>query len=452
MDRETVSPLPPPSPEQRRAAAALFERASQVVASGDHAHACGMLRECCLLDPGNLLYRQALRRAGKARYNNNGHGTWFAWLFNWFARSSLSKAEADGRHLDVFEHAETVLTRNPWDVPAQLALARSAEALGLLDLAIWAMEQARQTKTDDAGLNRSLARLYERRGNFHQALGLWERICQDNPADEEAGARLAQLAAHRPPPSSPELPASPADPVEREAVALRQAIEANPTRPGPYLDLAQLYRQAGRFEQAHQVLSSGLGPTGHSFELSVALAEVAIEPLRRDLAIANDKLAGSPGDAELAETRAGLAREVLRREADLYRLQADRYPGQARFHHALGTRLLLLGQVEEAMRELQQACGDEQLRWRALAALGHCWRAWENVVRALKHFEEALACAPPDDHGRLDLLYEVACCHAELGSLERAVERGSELAEQAPEHRDILQLLPAWQARARAGA
>jgi tetratricopeptide (TPR) repeat protein len=243
------------------------------------------------------------------------------------------------------------------------------------------------------------------------------------------------------------LPTSPADPVEREAIALKQAIEANPTRPGPYLDLAQLYRQAGRFEQAHQALASGLGPTGHAFDLSVALAEVAIEPLRRDLAIANDKLAGSPADAELAETRSALSREVLRREVDLYRLQSDRYPGQARFRYALGARLLMLGQIEEAMRELQQACGDEQLRWRALAALGHCWRAWDNVSRALKHFEDALAAAPPDDRGRLDLLYEVACCHADLGAMERAVERGSELAEQAPGHRDIMQLLPAWQSR-----
>jgi len=439
------------SPEKRRAAAGLFERAGQSAAANGHAHAARLLLECCRLDPANLLFRQSLRRAAKARYNNNLRGGWFAWLFNWPARIGLRRAEAAGRHLDVFEAAEAILSRQPWDVPAQEALARSADALGLIDLAIWSLEQARQTDPAGRELNRSLARLHERRGNFTQALALWERICADHPADADADARRAQLS--RPsgpvPPSWPEMAAAPADPVEREASALRKAVEDDPTSAAAHLALARLYRQAGRYEQAHQVLAGGLGPAGNAFELSVEMASLAVEPPRRDLAIALDKLADSPADEALIEIRDALEREVLTRESDLFRLQADRFPNEPRFRHDLGVRLLHLGQIEEAISELTLACADEQLRWRALAGLGRCWRAWANAGRALKHFEDALTCAPPGDPGRLDLLYEAACCHADAGAPERAVERGGELAEQAPGHRDILQLLPGWQARAR---
>ena len=45
-----------------------------------------------------------------------------------------------------------------------------ADALGLLDVGVWILEQARQKAPKDATVNRALARLYEKRGNFNQAI------------------------------------------------------------------------------------------------------------------------------------------------------------------------------------------------------------------------------------------------------------------------------------------
>ena len=55
--------LPPPSPEQRRAAAGQFERAKQVLVSENYDYAIQLLMTCCKLDPANLTYRQTLRQA-----------------------------------------------------------------------------------------------------------------------------------------------------------------------------------------------------------------------------------------------------------------------------------------------------------------------------------------------------------------------------------------------------
>src|SRR3954447_13043199 len=191
-----VPDVPSPRPEQHRVPAGQFDRANQVVATGDFDYGIHLLLECCKIDPSNLLYRQALRRAEKAKYRNNLRGSWLAWLWSWPALARLKAARSGGRSLEVLELGERILTRNPWDVGAQSDMADAAEALGLLDLAVWFVEQARHKKPGDAELARRLARLYERRGNFTQAMAVWQLVRQVDPGDGEAGAKLRELAVN----------------------------------------------------------------------------------------------------------------------------------------------------------------------------------------------------------------------------------------------------------------
>src|SRR5258708_5019736 len=64
--------VPSPTPEQQRIVVGQFDRANQVVATGDYDYGVRLLQECCRIDPANLLYRQALRRAAKAKYRLAG--------------------------------------------------------------------------------------------------------------------------------------------------------------------------------------------------------------------------------------------------------------------------------------------------------------------------------------------------------------------------------------------
>ncbi|MGL4552190.1 MAG: tetratricopeptide repeat protein, partial [Gemmataceae bacterium] len=232
---------------------------------------------------------------------------------------------------------------------------------------------------------------------------------------------------------------------DREAEAARKAIEDAPTDPAPRLALARLYRQAGRLDSAQEALAAGLGPTGHDFALSVELADLAVEPFRRHLAIVRDKRS-ERDDEELRHLEAELLREVNTRELDLYRLRADRQPGRPELRYELAVRLLRCGRTDEALTAfLESGPG-----WRSSRGAGYCYRLWGNARRALSHFEQAAAAVPEEEAAaRHELLYELACCHAELGEYDRAVERGAELAERVPAYRDVLTLLPAWQSRAR---
>ena len=71
--------LPSPSGEHRRVAAGQFERANQVIATGNYDYGIQLLITCCKLDPANLIYRQALRKTEKKKFNNNLRGSRLAW-------------------------------------------------------------------------------------------------------------------------------------------------------------------------------------------------------------------------------------------------------------------------------------------------------------------------------------------------------------------------------------
>ncbi len=482
--------LPSPSPEHRRVAAGQFERANQVIATGNYDYGIGLLLSCCKLDPANLIYRQALRRTEKTKFKNNLRGSWHARLTTLPMRTKLQAALRAGAPLKVLELGEQILMRNPWDSGTQLAMAQAAETMGLLDLAVWTMEQARHKDPRDATVNRFLARLYEKRGNFAQAIALWELVRRVDPTDVEAQGKSKDLAANetiarghyddvaskkeaapaaeegtatrarvptprsgevkaaraQEPASSPEVPS--AERGAREAASVRARIEADPTNANAYLQLASQLRRNGQIDQARAALQEGLGPTGNAFEVAVELADLEIEVFRRDLALSEEKQRGSPQDEELRQIRLRLMREINSRELDLHRRKADRYPTEMAHRFELGVRLLRAGQVDEAIRELQAARSDPRQHWRSLMYLAYCFKTRNNWRLAKRNFEECLQNLPSNEGStRKEVLFQLAQGSAEAGELATAIELAHELANLDFAYKDIGRLLDEWQAR-----
>ena len=199
-----------------------------------------------------------------------------------------------------------------------------------------------------------------------QAVALWQLVRKADPSDAEAQHKINDLAAtqtiHRtlakesggktparpakqatdttprktsevsetsevtdtkqPPKPAP----APADRLSQEMAAIRARIEADPTNPSLYLQLAGLHRRNGQLEQAREVLQGGLGPTGNHFDLATELADIDIEPFRQDLAITEQKLHGQPHDEELRKVRSRLLKEINARELELLRHKSERNP------------------------------------------------------------------------------------------------------------------------------
>ncbi len=486
MPDHDVSSVPSPTPEHRRVAAGQFERANQVITTGNYDYGIQLLLTCCKLDPANLIYRQALRQTEKAKYKNNLRGSRFAALTSWAGKAKLRAARQGRDYLKVLEQGEAILVRNPWDFGTQMEMAEAARSLGLLDLAVWILEQARQKDPRDPTVNRALARLYEQRGNFSQAIALWELVRKAVPQDVEAQHKGKDLAASatiarghyedaiqrgpsgesedeedeedesgegRKPTPTPYLVSNrtsepTGDRTSREIATLRARLEADPTQAGTYLHLANIHRRAGQWDEACAVLRGGLGPTGNHFDLVLELADLEIEPFRQNLALTEEKLEAKPDDPELRKIRVRLLKEINTRELDLYRRKADRFPTEQAHRLELGVRLLRAGQVDEAIRELQTARTDPRLTWRALLYLGYSFKSRNNWRLAQRNFEEALQQTPAGEDGsRKEILFQLAQGLAEAGDLARAVDLGCELANLDFTYRDIGRLLDEWQSK-----
>ncbi|MFO0929896.1 MAG: hypothetical protein U0736_23200 [Gemmataceae bacterium] len=416
-----------------------FERGGNLIAQGDYRHGIRRLIDCCRLDPANLLYRQALRRADKARFNNCHPGGWLPWLLSWPLRARLRTARLAGRYLEVLHLAERILVGNPWDVPTQVELAEAAEALGLTDVAVWSLEQARHA-------DRTARPEPPARPPLRAARPVPRTLaCGAGPQDRSGRRGSVRSATGRPARRGFSAGTS----VDEQATALRARLHDDPLQPEPYRDLARLYRQADRFEQAEAVLLEGLAATGNAFLLTVELADLHIEPYRRDLALTERKMTATPSDDELRRIHAGLRREINTRELELHRLLADRYPGQLGHRYEVGLRLLRAGQLDEAVNELKPVRTDVRLRGPALLALGHGYRSRANLRLALQHFDDAVACLPADDHERRkEALYEAAGCHAALSEWAPALARAAECLAVDPAYRDLPARVADWQLHA----
>lgn len=481
--------LPPLTAEARRIAAERFDRANQVVASGNYDYAIQLLLTCTKLDPRNFLFRQTLRRTQKAKYKNNLRGSRLAFLTTMRLRTKLKGAKRGRDYEKVLEYGEQLLSKNPWDLGVQMDMAEAADALGLLDHAVFILDQARQKDPKDATLNRALARLFEKRGNYSQAIALWQLVKEVDPKDVEAAHKAKDLAAsetiargryeggsgEKPalpngqPPltaggASRTVPATahaaktepipePIDRVSREAAPILARLDTNPTDPHLYLQLAAVYRRGSQPDRARAALEQGLGPTGNDFRLTLELMEMDLDIYRRNLAIADKRLAAAEAGEEdprhsaddLRRIRGKLAKEIASREVEMLRVRADRFPNDVSHRLELGIRLAQADHLDEAIVELQHARKDPRLLWKSAMHLGLCFKKRNNWRLAQRNLEEALAQVPSgEDDGRKEILYQLALGSAESGELQRAIDLGHDLANIDFGFRDIGKLLDEW--------
>ena len=480
MDKPSQSLVPSPDPEKRRIAAENFARAEQVRATKNFDYAIQLYMVCCQLDPANFLYRKALRSTQKEKYGNNLKGSSFAFFSTPSLKAKVKRAKASRDYLKVIEHGEEVLCKNPWDLGTQMDMAEAFDALGLTDLAIFTLDQARQKYPKDATLNRALARLFEKRGDFKAAIVLWQLVAQKVPSDVEARHKAKDLLASETisrggyetatqggagsstgPGAARASSASDAqqDKTTRDAEALQKRIEADPTEPSLYLQLATLHRRRGAEDRARAVLQQGLGPTGNHFSLQLEIAELDLLPLRKNLEATEariKKLKANPEAEEdldgpslddLNSTRTKLLKEILSREAEILRTRAERFPADLNHRLELGIRLLKLDKPDEAIAEFQQARRDDKLKARASLNLGHCFRRKKNDKLAERNFEDALQAAQASEEAvRKEALYQRAMIASEHGDIATAVAFGQELANLDFSYKNIGKLLEEWEA------
>lgn len=458
-----------PTAEQRRVVVQISEKARQAVATMNFDYGISLYSDCCRIEPGSIIFRKALRQAQKVKYRNNLTGSPAFKLATWGKRLKLRAAIQRKQFRQALELGEAILAKNPWHVPTQLQMAQAAEGLGLPEVAVFILEQARQKNPEDRRVNLPLAQLFERLGNYSQAVRLFELAAKADPTDAHSARKIKDLAAtatlekghyedrtfspetgtgskkHAPlQPTAPQ--SSPLQKKLNEIDGLRAKIQGEPDNPHHYLDLARLYCKEEKWEDARSILDTGLAATAGNFEIRLASADLEIEPFRQNLKVARQRLEKEPQNAQYRTQVARFTREVLAREAGYFRLRADHAPGDHAARLELGVRLTDLNQPDEAITELQQGRKDARLRWRALLYLGHAFRLKRNWPLAKRNYEEALLALPPgtDEDVRKNLLFHLAKGAADASDWPAALQHGNDLANLDYGYLGIGALLEQW--------
>jgi hypothetical protein len=188
-------PTATPSDEARRVVESQFQHATHAVASGNYDYGMVLLLNCCNVEPGNLLFHQALYQAQHGRLSTPGIKSWRSWPVRLLLKLGLKTAQGLGKPLRVLSYGRQLLTCNPDDLATQLDMAAAARRVGFAELALWLLETVLSIHADHPRAMRSLAELLEERKDIPRALGLWETIARDNPQDHEARRKVRDLSA-----------------------------------------------------------------------------------------------------------------------------------------------------------------------------------------------------------------------------------------------------------------
>jgi serine/threonine protein kinase len=187
--------VPAASSANVRIAAGQFEWAREQLFRGNRDYGVQLLLTCCRLDPTNLDYHRAVRLAQKGRRTRPAG--WLRWLRNLSAWIRFKLACRAGDPRRVLGLGEEMLVRSPRDSNTHMAMAAAAQELGAGDLALWLLLQAREQDGRNHVVHRALARLYEGRNAYEEAMASWEKVIRAVPGDSEALGRLRDLAALR---------------------------------------------------------------------------------------------------------------------------------------------------------------------------------------------------------------------------------------------------------------
>jgi serine/threonine protein kinase len=183
------------SQEHLQAAARQYERGEEARANGNIDYAVQLLLGCTKFNPASIIYRQALREVSKTASQQRGLGGWLASLSTLTTRARLNAAKRARQFRKVLEDGEEVLVRHPSDVKTQMVMAVSAEALGLIHLASWILDEVRRQDPRYLPAHRALAGIYEKQRQYSDAIAVWELVRKVAPHDGEAARKINDLAA-----------------------------------------------------------------------------------------------------------------------------------------------------------------------------------------------------------------------------------------------------------------
>jgi tetratricopeptide (TPR) repeat protein len=418
-------------------------------AAGNAQYAIDMFSACVLGDPGNAVFLQAFLAALRRKFGSKKSGT-FSSLLSAGGRAGMKRAASNAQWRDVIKQGVEILKSNPADHACLLAMAEACGNLMFVECQAVYLRAALDANPADAEVNRQCGRFAASQGNFDQAIECWRRIARIKGLAEEAEREIAQLSVDkiaagkglvgRAAASQPAAGAEAAKPVDRRA-ELMQTVRDNPADIDGTLELADLFEQDGRIDDAEKLLARALAASGNELKVREHVEDRQLRWAKSKVMIAEQRLAGSD-TAENRETVDKLKRAQLRQELEIFGTRCSRYPENLTWKYELALRLKAAGKFPEAIRHFQEALKDVRRKGAISLELGECFQSIKQYPLAMQNYEAAVELLTDRE---LDLrkraLYRAGVLAAGLKDLDAAQKHLSAVAGLDYGYRDVAERL-----------
>lgn len=421
-----------------------------------------MFSQCVTFEPDNLLFRQALRGVEMKKYGDNKAGAKMGGMKLMGPRGRIKKARLSKNWEAIDKAAEEGLAINPWDAQLNADVGEANRNLGNAAVAAFAYEKAVECDGENKGFCRALAELYEERGDFKLATGVWEKICRLDPMDGEARTRAQQaatkqvidrggyegaestkgvMADHEVAKRLNKQKQGQIDgPGQSEEADLQRAIRKEPDSPDGYIKLAGFYRKNKKLEDARQMLEKATEITGGDQSIKELAEDVELEILDQNLRLAREAAGDDEADKKKLHE---LSREMLLRETEILRGRVDRYPADLKLKFRLGECFMKDKKYAQAIPLFQQSSQDNRMEVRALSSLGKCFMQEKKYPLARRQFEKAVPKLDPHEQQAefKEVHYWLGRLCEASGDAESAENHYGEVLAVDYEYRDCLQRL-----------
>lgn len=200
--------------------------------------------------------------------------------------------------------------------------------------------------------------------------------------------------------------------------AYRAALAADPSNPDRTLDYTRLLMDMDRYDEAIQVVQSGLGETAATAPLQLRLG--AVEMIKGNYAAARDAFqAALAADPQLDAAYVGLAQTYSRQANDAEAIQIleaarDKLPGHYLLEYYFGLLASRLGREQDAIIALEKAARLKPESPGPLFELGKLYSSQQDWPRARRALEQVIELSPQlvPAHYQLSRVYEHLGLHS----------------------------------------
>jgi len=327
----------------------------------------------------------------------------------------LLLALATGRDALALEEATSAGQLVDSDSEASAGLIEAMIRMGLVDEASTRIERMENANQLLGAREYSIALLLAQRAHYTMAVRCFRRIATLDPSWEdrynlalalvydgqaaEASTLLAALHKQRPGNADVLMFQGSAFELQRkipEALdAYRAAMLADPSNPDRTLDYTRLLMDMDRYDEAIQIIQTGMAETSVTAPLQLRLG--AVEMVKGNYAAARDAFhAALVTDSQLDAAYIGLAQSYAREANDAEALHVlegarEKLPGRYLLEYYFGLLASRSGREQEALLALQKATQLEPSSPDALFELGKLYASqenWPEARLALEHVVE----------------------------------------------------------------